>query len=123
MQRSRIILILVALVVVVGGGIWLYARNSSGSTSTSTASPTPVAPVVYRGEDNKTVLDLLKVRAVTVLSTASTPVVISINGVKNTTTTYWTFYINGDKQAAERANTFLTHPGDEVEWRYITTAE
>jgi len=123
MQRSKLILILVALIIVVGGGILLYSRLSSGSDAAPAASPVPVAPVIYRGEDNKTVLDLLKVNAVIEVTTASTPVVISINGVSNTSTKYWTFFINGKKQAAERANIYLTRPADDVEWRYISTAE
>lgn len=123
MKRSTIVIIVIAILVVVGGGIWLLTRRNADNSSQVAASPTPVATVQYRGEDNRTVLDLLKVNAVIELSTASTPVVISVNGVANTTTYYWTFYVNGKRQAVERANVYLTRPNDQVEWRYISTAE
>ncbi len=42
----------------------------------------------------------------------------SINGLKNTSTKSWIYFVNG-KSASVGADTYQVQPGDQIEWKFI----
>lgn len=73
--------------------------------------------VNYQGQDGVTALEILKNGAEVISEDSSFgEFVTTINGVKQTNTEFWLFYIN-DEPASVGAGDYVTNEGDEVEWR------
>jgi hypothetical protein len=83
-------------------------------TITSNANGTLVK---YSGMEGSTALDILKSGAqVQTEDSSFGEFVTSINGVEQTDSKYWLFYVN-DQAASVGAADYVTNEGDTVEWR------
>lgn len=77
-----------------------------------------VQSIAYDGQDGQNALDLLKKQATVETQDSSMGAfVISVNGIGNTNTQYWMFYVNGEL-AATAADQYQTKNTDKIEWRY-----
>lgn len=128
MQRRWLKVVGLAAGVVVSGGVsWGLvaglnrqqppAEAGPNKDWAVSATPQPDGPS-YAGEDGKTVLELLRSKAlVTTKGTGTSTVVTSINGRKADAMNheYWTFTVNDAPQQASPA-VVRTTSGDRVQW-------
>lgn len=88
----------------------------AGETSTiiSNADGTIVN---YAGQTGKTAMEILKAGAEVIVQDSSFgEFVTTINGVEQTDSEFWLFYINNEP-ASVGAGDYVTNEGDDVEWR------
>lgn len=115
---ALMIVLLMALGVVTGE---LAKRTAIDATpTTSQTSTTTIRPISYKGENGKSVLELLKRdHSVETIDSSFGVFVRSIDGVAAQESAAWIFYVDGAiaEGAADKA---ITQDGQTVEWRYET---
>jgi hypothetical protein len=123
----KILLLVTVIAVIVIFGATQFTNNKSNTTNEEQVSSNVTAPAVnitedgkkvsYVGEEGKTALELLK--AHTQADTKDTSFgeqVIAINGVGQTASSFWLYYVNGEP-AQVGADQYQTKDSDTVEWR------
>lgn len=86
------------------------------------APTTPVPYVIYPGETGRSVVDLLAQgdSTITIQKTIDGLMVDHISGLANGTSGhYWEFYVNDQIVEGRHAGNYITHDGEQVEWRYL----
>jgi hypothetical protein len=74
--------------------------------------------ISYNGRSGKTVLEILKENHnPEIEETSGGSFVNSINGKKNTSNSFWVYYVNG-KQGTVASDQYETKDEDKVEWKY-----
>lgn len=107
--------IVIVIAGLVGWGVDLARQNKASKNTPAVAA---VQAVTYDGQDGQNALDLLKQIATVQTQDSSMGVfVTSINGIENTNTQYWMFYVNGEL-ASVAADQYQTKSSDKIEWRY-----
>lgn len=114
---TNVVAIVVLVVLVSVGGHFLGKHQQAKATANS-GKVAAVQSFKYDGVDGKTALELLKEKAtVNTQDSSIGTFVLSINGVANTDTYYWMFYVNGELSSVG-ADQYVTKAGDKIEWRY-----
>lgn len=102
-------------------GVWVVAAKkiSSIKTQQPLSSEIKATKVIqYVGKNDKTVLELLKeTNDIREQKSDSGTFVTEINGIKNTDTEFWIYYVNGEIGLTS-ADKYVTKDGDKIEWRY-----
>ncbi len=125
---QKIVLYIGILLMIIGGAGLLNTNADKQKTEkdqpvavkqtaaqiTSNANGTIVS---YEGIEGETALDLLKSGAEVITQESSFGEFVSaINGVEQTDTEFWLYYVN-DEAASVGAGEYITKGGDKVEWR------
>ena len=111
---SSIIAIILLLVVVSGAGYLIDRYNPKEPTNNVAA----VQSIRYEGIDGKNALDLLKENNQVATQDTSLGVFVQeINGMPNSETNYWIYYVNG-QMGTVWPDQYQTKNGDTIEWRY-----
>lgn len=88
-------------------------------TSSSPVSTTVASTISYKGEDGKDALTLLKNHASIVQNQSG--LVVTINGrtANDSKHEFWEFVVNG-KEAKVGPASYVTKPGDTIQWKIAT---
>lgn len=119
--KQSLLTIVIVLVLI---GLSVVSGNAAKKLPHALNQPTTaVAPAIktirYKGEDGKTVLELLKQNNHTVVtqSTQKGRYVSSIDNQPQTSNSFWFYYIDG-APGAESADKMITKNNQNIEWRY-----
>ena len=123
-DKRRYIIIIITLAILIGIGAFIgrYQKPASPEVSgiTSSEIPTIAASKVisYEGKTGENVLSLLnKNHQVEAEDSPAGAFVNAIDGVKNSESDYWMYYVN-DEPGEVAADQYQTKDGDKIEWRY-----
>jgi uncharacterized protein YgiM (DUF1202 family) len=120
-QFTRNTIALVATLVVLialGAGAGELAKHTSSSNGTTKTTQTNVAPIDYKGQEGKTVLELLQAgHTVKTVDSSYGTYVQSIDGTASGDNSAWLYYVN-DQPGLDAADKTTTHDTDSIEWRY-----
>ncbi|MCX6812821.1 MAG: DUF4430 domain-containing protein [Candidatus Berkelbacteria bacterium] len=118
------ILIILGILIVIAAAIWggIYYKNKKNNENKKQATETTInnnAKVVeYDGEDGKTVFQILKDKYQVDSTDSSAGVLVNaIGSVKNTSTLFWLYSVNG-VDATVSADHYFTKNDDKVKWEY-----
>ena len=93
------------------------AANSSQASVTRVTSNEDGTVVTYQGVEGQDAISLLKAGAEVVTEDSTLgEYVVAINGVSQTDTEYWLFYVDG-QAVPERAADYVSRGGETIEWR------
>lgn len=116
----NVIAVIITLVIVGLVGMGFDKVNQNRTANDTVKEVAAVSAIAYDGEDGKTALDLLKTRATIETQDSSIGIfVVAINGMTNSDSQYWMFYVNGEL-APVAADQYASKNGDKIEWRYET---
>jgi len=111
----------IGLVVVIAlTAIFVWKDLTTQRTGSENSNPEVLGAqtITYKGVDGKTTLDLLKKDHRVEYSDSSLGVFInSIDGVANSTESYWMYYVDGElgQLAPDK---FMTKNNQTIEWKY-----
>lgn len=112
-QKLGLALILLALLI--WGGNYLIKQ---GKIKQVEKQAQEVKTISYLGIEGKNAFELLQKEHRVSFQTSEFGVFVTeIDGVKNTSDTFWMYYVNG-KLAPVAADKYVTKKGDKIEWRY-----
>lgn len=116
-MKKRIVIIIVGLVLIILaiGSYEVFSRNQAHQEALhSVQQKTPI--VIYKGENGKDALMLLKQS--TSIEQDHSGLVVSINGRKadNSKHEYWAFYVNG-KYSSVGPAAYKTKNSDVITWK------
>jgi len=114
------------IVIAVAAGIGLYEHSHPyvSPTPVPSASATPqLTDITYPGQDGTDALTLLQAgHRVEVKQYSFGPLVTSIDGLANTASKAWLFYVNG-AEASVGAKDYVSKSSDRLEWRYLPVSQ
>jgi len=106
---------LVLLGLLIWGGRYVIKQGVSKKAAWQTQE---VKTISYLGVEGKNALELLRNTHQVDFQTSDFGVFVTeIDGVKNTSDTFWMYYVN-DKLAEVAADQYVTKEGDKIEWKY-----
>lgn len=112
---SKLGLALVLLALLIWGGSYVVNQGKSKQTQQEAEQ---VKTISYVGVEGKTALELLATEHQVDYQTSEFGAFVSeIDGIKNTSDTFWMFYVNGNL-AEVSADKYATKAGDKIEWKY-----
>lgn len=112
---SSIIAVIVLLVILVGAGYLIDRYSPQKNNNNAVAS---VQSIRYEGVDGKNALELLEENnQIQTQDTSLGVFVQEINGISNSDTNYWIYYVN-DQIGTVGPDQYQTKNGDVIEWRY-----
>lgn len=115
---QKIGLILILIVLIVATGIYIGRKESSKKVTAQTAETPKNNNISYAGTDGKNALEILKENHQVNSSSSDFGAFVSeIDGIANTSDTFWMFYING-KLAPVASDKYIAKSGDQFEWKY-----
>ena len=123
-RQGIFVVIALAVMTIIAAGasrIAVYypvASSSPSAASVKPATKSQVQTITYKGEEGKTVLELLqRSHKVEVQSGSFGTFVTSINGVAQTDNSAWLYYVDGNagEVSSDKA---VTNSGQTIEWRY-----
>jgi len=116
-KNLKVIIGIVAALIIVGGGYGFWYQKHNATTSSSLVSE-QTKTINYDGVEGQSAYELLKSKYPVEASESSFGVmVLSINGLKATSTEFWLYSVNG-QQLDVSADKYITHSGDKVTWEY-----
>lgn len=112
---SKLGLALVLLALLIWGGSYVVNQGKSKQTQQEAEQ---VKTISYDGVEGKTALELLVLEHQANYQTSELGAFVNeIDGIKNTSDTFWMFYVNGNL-AEVSADKYVTKAGDIMEWKY-----
>jgi hypothetical protein len=113
------LIIAAVLIVLIGIGA-LLSRVPTRKLSSQTAATPAIQSITYKGEEGKTVLELLeRDHTVEKQDTPYGTYVRSIDGLGQTDNSVWLPYVDGEN-LAESVDKAKTTPNQTISWRYET---
>ena len=114
------------IVIALAAGIGAYGHSHATSSPTPipvvTASP-QVNDITYQGQDGTDAMTLLQAtHKVDLKQYSFGPMVTGIDGLANTTSKSWMFYVNGTS-ASVGAKDYVSKSTDKLEWRYESVTQ
>jgi hypothetical protein len=106
------------LLVLIGLGALASQVAQNHSPTTTSPSSTVTKTITYKGEDGKTVIELLeRDHRVEKRDSEYGTFVTTIDGIAQTDNSFWLYYIDG-QAATVAGDKAVTKNGQTIEWRY-----
>lgn len=124
-MAGPVIVVVASLVVLALVVVFIVNRSNSGGTPQPTPSVSTSAPnrtvIEYKGEEGKTVLELLQRRAVVeIRDTPSGPLIVAVAGFAPDPSKgeFWRFFVNG-VESDVWAGSYVTKNTEDIVWRVV----